>query len=267
VLPQAGQLKAGLSRQASGTSILTCRRATATIWLIIQLRGRRVNPVSSETRTRIVMAAMELIWEKGYNSTSMADILQRAKVNGGSLYYFFPNKQDLLLAVLDTYSAGIEEMLLQPAWRGVSDPIERVFALLAAYRKMIVSTDCFYGCPIGSLALELHEPDQPVRERLAANFAAWTAAVERCLRAAGEWPPGADLRRLAEFVLTTMEGGVMLTRTYRDVAHFDRVVRELRQYIDMLRGRPSRSRRRSSRHRITPPRAALAKTSRRKNLK
>ncbi|MGH8285583.1 MAG: TetR/AcrR family transcriptional regulator [Steroidobacteraceae bacterium] len=191
--------------------------------------------MSNDTRARIVTAAMELIWEKGYNSTSIADILKRADVNGGSLYHFFPGKQDLLLAVLDMYRSGIDEMLLQPAWRGVKDPIERVFALLAAYRGMILSTDCFYGCPIGSLALELHEPDVPVRERLAANFTAWTEAVERCLVDAGGWRPGVDCRRLAEFVLTTMEGGVMLTRTYRDVAHFDRAVRELREYVGMLR--------------------------------
>jgi TetR/AcrR family transcriptional repressor of nem operon len=219
--------------------------------------------MSPDTRTRIVMAAMELIWEKGYNSTSMADILQRAKVNGGSLYYFFPNKQDLLLAVLDTYHSGIDEMLLQPAWRGVSDPIDRVFALLESYRKMIVATDCFYGCPIGSLALELHEPDQPVRERLAANFAAWTDAVERCLREAGGWRRGVDPRRIAELVLTTMEGGVMLTRTYRDVAHFDRVIRELRSYVGMQRAPANVAPRKTSRIRNAPRRAARVTTSRR----
>ena len=52
-----------------------------------------------DVRTRIVMAAMELFWAKGYNSTSIADILSRSQVNSGSLYHFFPGKQDVLLAV------------------------------------------------------------------------------------------------------------------------------------------------------------------------
>ena len=51
-------------------------------------------------------------------------------------------------------AAGIDEMLLAPAWKGVGDPIEKVFALLARYRQSVVRTDCVYGCPIGSLALE-----------------------------------------------------------------------------------------------------------------
>ncbi len=116
------------------------------------------------TRDRLIQTAMQLFWEKGYGSTSVADVLHAAGVNSGSLYHFFPGKQDLLLAVLDAYRGGIDEMLLAPAWKGVDDPIERVFALLARYRLGIVQTDCIYACPIGSLALEIHEPDPPVRE-------------------------------------------------------------------------------------------------------
>ena len=178
---------------------------------------------------------MELFWEKGYQSTSVADLLQRAGVHSGSLYHYFPGKQDVLIAVLDLYCNGIGAMLLDPVWKDVPDPIDRVFALLAKYRESIVATGCTYGCPIGSLALELHEPDPPVRERLAANFSAWTDAIHGCLRAAGpRLPRDVDRAALATFVLTTMEGGVMLARTYRDVAPFDAAVAELRAYFDRL---------------------------------
>jgi AcrR family transcriptional regulator len=167
-----------------------------------------------DTRSRIVGTAMELLWRKGYGPTSMSDLLQAAGVNSGSLYHFFTGKQDLLLAVLDAYPLGIRAMLLEPARRGVDDPIERIFALLARYRELIVETDCTYGCPIGSLALEIHEPDPAVRERLAANFSAWVDAIVGCLDAAGpHLAADMDRRALAELVLTTMEGGVMLTRT------------------------------------------------------
>lgn len=187
------------------------------------------------TRERLVDAAMQLFWEKGYNSTSIADVLKAADANAGSLYHFFPTKQDLLAAVLDRYLAGIYPMLLDPAWEGVDDPVERVFALLAKYRGLLVETDCFYGCPIGSLALELHEPDPPVRERMAANFAAWTAAVERCLTDAGaRLPADLDRRALAQFILTTMEGGVMQARTHREIGPFDACVAQLRRYFAAL---------------------------------
>jgi TetR/AcrR family transcriptional regulator, transcriptional repressor for nem operon len=188
-----------------------------------------------DTRQRLVDAAMHLFWEKGYQSTSIADVLRAAGANAGSLYHFFPTKQDLLTAVLERYRTGLYPMLLEPAWEGVDDPLERVFALLARYRRALAETDCTYGCPIGSLALELHEPDPPVRELLAANCDGWTGAVERCLDAAADRLP-ADLDRhaLSQFILTTMEGAVMQARTHRSLAPYDACVAQLRRYVDTL---------------------------------
>ncbi|MGZ8284621.1 MAG: TetR/AcrR family transcriptional regulator [Allosphingosinicella sp.] len=191
--------------------------------------------VGKDTRGRIIHAAMELFWLKGYGSTSIADILSRSQVNSGSLYHVFPGKQDLLIAVLEAYRDGIGPMLLEPAWGGIADPVEKIFALLGKYRSLIVETDCGYGCPIGSLALELHEADPAVRKLLAENFEGWVGAVASCLEAARRrFPPETDLRALAELVLTVMEGGVMQARTHRDVAHFDRSVAQLRAYFEML---------------------------------
>ena len=177
---------------------------------------------------------MELFWRKGYGSTSIVDILETAQVNSGSLYYFFKGKQELLVAVLEAYRDGIGPMLLEPSWGGVDDPVEKVFALLGAYRRLLVETDCFYGCPIGSLALELHEPDPEVRQLIAANFANWTEAVKECLDQ-GRLGERTDTRALAELVLTVMEGAVMQTRTYRDIGHYDRAVEQLRNYLDCLK--------------------------------
>ena len=196
--------------------------------------------MTKNTRLRIVDAAMELFWLKGYGSTSIADILSRSQVNSGSLYYFFPGKQDVLIAVLEAYRDGIGPMLLEPAWSGVDDPVERVFALLGSYRRALVETDCTYGCPIGSLALELHEPDPPVRELMAANFRAWVDGVEGCLQQArGRFREGTDLRPLAELALNVMEGGVMQSRTFRDIGPFDRAVAQLREHFEAISARES----------------------------
>ncbi len=189
----------------------------------------------SSTRDRLIGCAMQLFSEKGYGSTSVADILRCAGANSGSLYHFFPTKQDVLVAVLEAYRDGIVPMLLTPAWEGVDDPIERVFVLLAAYREFLATTDFVYGCPIGSLALELHEPDPAVRELLAANFSGWVDRVRACLDAAGpRLPEDVDRQRLATFVLTVMEGGVMQARTHRSPEAFDASVAMLRDYFDRL---------------------------------
>ena len=188
-----------------------------------------------DTRLRILVSAMELFSEKGFGSTSISDILSRSQANSGSLYHYFPGKQDVLVGVLEMYRDGIHQMLLEPAWQGVEDPIERIFALLDRYRGALLESECVYGCPIGSLALEIHEPDPVVRELLAQNFTGWTRAIGGCLREAAErLPPNTDIQGLAEFILTTMEGGVMQARTHRDIAYFDRSIAQLRRHMTLL---------------------------------
>jgi len=190
---------------------------------------------SDSTRDRIVLAGLRLFAAKGYQSTSIVDLLQEADAHSGSFYHFFPTKQDLLLAVLKTYRDGIEPMLLAPAWDGIADPIAKVFALLAAYRRALENSGCTYGCPIGSLALELHEPDPPVRELLAVNFSGWVSHIRACLDAAcSRLPRTVDTEQLATFVLTTMEGGVMQARTHRSLSAFDASGASLHDYFDRL---------------------------------
>jgi TetR/AcrR family transcriptional repressor of nem operon len=187
------------------------------------------------TRERLISAALKLFGEKGYQSTSVADVQRESDCHSGSFYHFFPTKQDLLLAVLERYRSGIVPMLIEPAWANVHDPIERIFALLARYRMLLETTHCGFGCPIGSLALELHEPDPAVRQLLANNFSGWIDQIENCLldarRILGR---DLDTRRTASFVLTVMEGGVMQARTYRDLRPFDAAVATLRDYFNML---------------------------------
>jgi AcrR family transcriptional regulator len=138
--------------------------------------------------------------------------------------------------VLERYRNGMDVRLIEPAWRGVVDPIDRVFALLDRYRAFLVDTECTFGCPIGSLALELHSPDEEIRALLVANFNVWTRKIEECFNAArGQFPAGTDFRALAVLALTTMEGGVMLARTHRSLEPFDTAVATFRDYIDLLR--------------------------------
>jgi AcrR family transcriptional regulator len=194
---------------------------------------------SKPTREKLIEAALYLFWLKGYEGTSIADILEKSDVNPGSFYHFFPRKEDLLLAVLQLYLDSLDSIVVGPVRERIADPIERIFGILEFYRRNLVATGCTYGCPIGRLALEIAPELTEVHRRLAANFAGWTAAVERCLDdARGRFPADADLPALARFVLTVMEGGVMQARVHRDLAPFDASVAQLRAYFRLLTALP-----------------------------
>jgi AcrR family transcriptional regulator len=190
---------------------------------------------TAETRDRIIGAARRLFHEQGYAATGVATILREAGVHPGSLYHHFADKEAVLSAVLETYPALLEPMVTGPVERATSDPIERVMALLAFYRRELVRTGCRMGCPIGNLALEVSDDHPDVRPLVQANFAAWTATVARWLGdAADRLPKGTDRDRLARFVLAVMEGAVMQARADDDLASFDAATAELRRHFELL---------------------------------
>src|SRR3974390_989850 len=107
------------------------------------------------TRERLVDSARKLFWERGYAGTSMSDLLSHSGVNSGSFYHFFESKEALLHAVLETHLLNFDSTIVDPAFASTSDPIARIFAILAGHRERILESHCQYGCPLGRLALEL----------------------------------------------------------------------------------------------------------------
>jgi AcrR family transcriptional regulator len=187
-----------------------------------------------ETRTRILEAARRLFHEQGYAATGVATILREAGVHSGSLYHFFPSKEALLAGLLEHYPSLFGPLVSGPVEARVRDPVERVFALLGVYRRLLERSGCRLGCPIGNLALEVSDNHPEVRPLLERNFATWSGTVSRWLRESRRLPPGVDLDRLARFVLAVMEGAVMQARAAGRLAPFDATVEELRAHVRML---------------------------------
>jgi AcrR family transcriptional regulator len=163
----------------------------------------------------------------------MADLLAHAKVNSGSFYHFFDSKEALLREVLEGYLVALHPMIVDPAYAATPKPIERIFAILEGYRERILMTDAQYGCPLGRLALEIDPENRPAHKLIAENFRGWIDAIRDCLLAAS-LPANTDIEALATYVLATMEGGVMLSRSYGSVEPFDRTVKALRDHFQLL---------------------------------
>jgi AcrR family transcriptional regulator len=190
------------------------------------------------TRTKLLDTAMRLFHEQGFAATGVATILREAGVNSGSLYHQFASKEDLLEGVLDRYVDLLHPVVLDPVVERESDPIERVFALLAWYRSGLEATRCRQGCPIGNLALEVSDSYPRVRPKIDLNFRNWIRGVKGWLEEARDRFPGsANPDDLANLVLTVMEGGIMLARARDSLEPFDRAVSSLRDYFERLQAR------------------------------
>lgn len=196
-----------------------------------------MSPESQDARNRIIEVAAELFLKQGYGATGIAQILEAAGVLRGSLYYHFPTKEDLLLATLEWRKRMLWPEVITPVFDRVDDPLERLFGVLDGYRQMLLICEFQMGCPIGNLALELSESNPRARGLLEENFENWKNAIRGCLEEAqsqGRLPEDMNPNDLAHYVLTVMEGAVMLARTYRTIETYDRAINLLRDHFERL---------------------------------
>ena len=184
--------------------------------------GPRLTPKGARTRARIVEEAAALIHERGVAATTLEDVKVAAEVSGSQLYHYFPDKDELVQAVIDYQADAIVNRNRNAL--GSANGVE-------AWRKMVMTaakrTKAKGGCALGSLVGQLAESDPEARALIAAGFDQWAGAIAdglRSLHADGKLPSGIDPDDLAITLLATLEGGLLLAQVQRSSRPFETAV-------------------------------------------
>lgn len=150
--------------------------------------------------------AMELFWERGYEATSMADLVERLGIARASIYATFGSKRDLYMKALDRYleNGGVLERLARP---GPALPAIR--ALMESYVAQDLAGSRHPGCLVVNTAVELAPRDTGMARKVSSSWDALEAALASALfraRAQGELRSSADPPELARFLLVVLQG-------------------------------------------------------------
>ena len=179
----------------------------------------------ARTRARIVEEAAALIHEHGVAAATLEDVKVAAEVSGSQMYHYFPDKDELVQAVID-YQAETIVNRNRDALSSVNG--------VEAWRNMVITaakrTKAKGGCPLGSLGGQLAESDPEARALIAAGFDQWAAAIGdglKSLRAEGKLPSGIDPDDLATTLLATLQGGLLLAQVHRSARPFETAVNTL----------------------------------------
>ena len=183
----------------------------------------RLTPKGERTRARIVEAAARLIHQRSVAGTTLDDVKAAAEVSGSQLYHYFPDKDDLVQAVIDHQARTIAGNQRQ-ADLGTPEG-------LRAWRDMVIaqakSSNGKGGCPLGSLAGQLAETDPRARALIAAGFGQWSAAISdglRRLQATGRLPASIDADDYAITLLAALQGGLLLAQVQQDARPLETAV-------------------------------------------
>jgi TetR/AcrR family transcriptional repressor of nem operon len=164
----------------------------------------------SETRRRILDAAFEEFYLKGFQAGNVETIVERAGVTKGALYYHFADKADLGCAVVDeVIREPLLSAYLEPLRTADGDPLAALQGALRGRADDFVETGIRLGCPLNNLAQEMSPLDERFRERIGATLETWTAAFADAIAEArrdGWVRPDVEPRRVAQFVVAAVEG-------------------------------------------------------------
>ena len=192
----------------------------------------------ASTREQILDAAGRLIHLRGFHNTSVDDILRESGVGKGNLYYYFKSKDELGFAALDRTLDRIREEVLVGLFAPEGNPWKQLDAFLDYLVERARRDGCTGGCPLGNLALEMSDIHEGFRTRLSQAFGQLRSAIEEALgraRAQGTLRIGADVSRLAHFIIAGLEGAFMMGKLHRDIEVMTSVVEELKTHLAQYR--------------------------------
>jgi TetR/AcrR family transcriptional repressor of nem operon len=191
--------------------------------------------VEKPTREQILDAATRLMHVSGYRGTSLDDVLRESGVGKGNFYYYFKSKEELGYAILDRIVRGFVERTLEPSFADSSrPPLDRIHRFLDYVLETQRQRNCVGGCPMGNLASELSDVHEGFRRRLAEIFTRWRERLTEALREAqseGSLALTCDAGRLAQFLVASLEGAILMTKVTKEIEELETCVYELKAHL------------------------------------
>jgi len=164
------------------------------------------------TKETIIKEGARLIHAKGYNNTGLKEILNAAGVPKGSFYFYFQNKEDFGLNVLESYAQFIQHKAVKYAGDKCIAPLERLEHFFDAYQRHFKKLGFKFGCPIGNLMQEMSDLSDTFRARINTIYSRMQLFIEECLADAqnrGDISQTIDINATAKFIIDSWEGAIM----------------------------------------------------------
>src|ERR1700676_5537286 len=185
-----------------------------------------------QTRRKIVEAAAPIFNKKGYEGSSLSELMDATGLKKGGIYRHFASKEELAAEAFDyTWEAAWNARLLQVDEK--ANGIEKLKLLIANFvnhRSPVAG-----GCPILNTATDADDGNPVLRAHVAKALRSWLSrlqdiveqAEERC-----ETRPGVDPKVVATLIVASLEGALMMSRLQRNDEALRCVQSHLNQFLE-----------------------------------
>ncbi|MFP3887823.1 TetR/AcrR family transcriptional regulator [Priestia filamentosa] len=185
-------------------------------------------------KQEIISISREVIYSKGYQATSINDILSAANIGKGQFYHYFSSKYDLGLAVVEDLVKEWDQQIIVDILQSSLEPVDKLNKMLN--HTIDFHTDNKSGCPMGNLAIEMSEHDETFRLKIKYFFERWIEAVELILDEMikkEQLDSTVNVKESAQAMLAMIEGGILLTKNQQDTGFLKNVIDVIRSQFKL----------------------------------
>lgn len=188
--------------------------------------------MATDTRRRMIEAAVSLLQKSGYRATSWRTLTEVSGTPWGSVQHHFPGgKEELGVAAIRLAGESVDALIADCMARGAT-PSEGIRQWFTVSADLLASSAFVGGCPVAPVVLEMSGESTTLRTACAEILATWTETIASTLRASGIAPPTAD--RLASTAVAAFEGAMILARASQDTTPLDHAATSIVTAIDAV---------------------------------
>jgi TetR/AcrR family transcriptional regulator, transcriptional repressor for nem operon len=191
------------------------------------------------TRQRLLDLAQETIIEKGFNATSIEELVEAAGITKGGFFYHFRDKQDLSRQLVERWVAddtATWDALERRARELTDDPLQSFLIFIKLFAETMDDLPAVHpGCLVAAITYQARAFDPEVKRLSAEGLIFWRLRFKSWLdEVAALYPPRVpiDLDALADHLNVLADGGIVTSRIYEDKAF---VGRQARMFHDLVR--------------------------------
>jgi len=168
--------------------------------------------MKQDTKQKIIQAGAQIIHRKGYNHTGIQEVLKAAGVPKGSFYFYFKNKEDFGLHVIDFFNNMLLEMVEPVISNKSISPVQRLENLFDMFIEMFKTLNYTCGCPIGNLSQEMGDLSPAFSAKLTESVKLMVQMYKDVLDEAknkGQINKGINTRETADFIVSSWHGSLI----------------------------------------------------------
>lgn len=189
---------------------------------------------AEKTKQLIIEKSAPLFNTKGYAGTSMTDIMDATGLTKGGLYGNFQSK-DEIAALAFEYSYNKVRTELVAVIRQQQTSLEKLYAILNFHRGYTVRPQIEGGCPVQNTAVEADDAYPFLKKKARAALYEFLAGIEQIIQNGikyKEFKATVDPKKEAEIIYAQIAGAIMMAKLADDVNLLNRILDNLRSYID-----------------------------------